>query len=75
MRGLLRDTGITYGEYTGNTPEGNSDADLARLDDDAPQNERQTRMLMRQNPPNILITNPSMLEYLLLRPERITAFL
>ena len=69
MRNLLRDTEITYGEYTGNTPQGDHEKDQERLDSDAPRNELQTRRQMREAPPNILITNPSMLEYLLLRPE------
>lgn len=67
MRNLLADTPITYGEYTGNTPYDESDSQ--RIDYNAPRNELQTRAQMRATPPNILITNPSMLEYLLLRPE------
>lgn len=68
MRGLLSETSITYGEYTGNTPDDERDPD-GEIDHNAPHNELQTRKKMRENPPNILITNPSMLEYLLLRPE------
>ena len=68
MRGLLGDTKVTYGEYTGNTPRDESDRN-ARIDPAAPSNELQTRRRLRETPPNILITNPSMLEYLLLRPE------
>jgi hypothetical protein len=68
MRSLLTGTSVTYGEYTGNTPEDESDP-YGRLDQAAPANELQTRKKLRANPPNILITNPTMLEYLLLRPE------
>ncbi len=63
FRNVLRDTSITYGEFTGNTDERGSG------DPNAPRNELQTREAMRRQPPNILITNPSMLEYLLLRPQ------
>ena len=42
---------------------------MQKNDYNAPANELQTRRQMRENPPNILITNPSMLEYLMLRPE------
>jgi len=63
FRSVLRDSSITYGEFTGNTDEtGNADAN-------APRNELQSREALRRQPPNILITNPSMLEYLLLRPQ------
>ena len=68
MRGLLSGTAITYGEYTGNTPHDENDRNV-RTDASAPLNELQTRRALRETPPNILITNPSMLEYLLLRPE------
>ena len=68
-------TGIKYGFYTGDTPEDddsktkleyqklhNSDGKLF------PTNELTTRKQIRSNPPHILFTNYSMLEYLLLRP-------
>jgi hypothetical protein len=68
MRGLLTGTPVTYGEFTGNTPHDHSDPN-GQIDQGAPLNEIQTRKALRETPPNILITNPSMLEYLLLRPE------
>ncbi len=63
LRSILGETSLTYGEFTGNTPESEP------AEQDYPMNEVVTRKSIRRAPPNILITNPSMLEYLLLRPE------
>jgi hypothetical protein len=64
---------ITYGRYTGETEENDTDArdrfyqqfpgDIYR------PNELISRQQMRAAPPHILLTNYAMLEYLLLRPE------
>lgn len=55
---------VTFGRYTGDTPE--------TIEGPRPpevvQNERYTRREIRTNPPHILLTNFAMLEYLLLRP-------
>ena len=75
LRELLEGLPITFGRYTGDTPdsqnkaeerwvEENADSDQERL-----PNELISREVMRRTPPNILLTNYSMLEYLLLRPE------
>ena len=74
MRSLLANCrNITFGIYTGETLEENKKAEekfrkthnsLSPL-----QNELLSREKMRQTPPNILITNYAMLEYLLLRPD------
>lgn len=62
---------ITYGKFTGETDE---DYDKARNSfveregEEPPENELISRKQMRDNPPNILITNYAMLEYILLRP-------
>jgi len=73
LRVLLGDSGITIGRYTGQTPENEKD-----LDDDTRRNakpfERATREQIRENPPQILLTNFAMLEYLLLRPDDQTIF-
>lgn len=58
----LKDTHITFGKYTGQTPR-----------DPDPEyricpNHLTGREEMRSTPPNILITNYAMLEYMLLRP-------
>ena len=73
LRGLLAGTDITFGRYTGDTEENQSTAELKWKEEnhDAPRlkNEIISREEIRKNPPNILLTNYSMLEYLLLRPK------
>lgn len=65
------DCGITFGKYTGETEEKYKDAIKAyEANGDIPLDgcELISREQMRENPPNILITNYAMLEYMLLRP-------
>jgi len=87
LRKMLKSVpGITFGYFTGDTPEkytrklGTGEyQDCTRQQyinmhfdaDDTipPQNELLTREEIRLSPPNILITNYSMLEYLLVRPK------
>ena len=61
----------SFGQYTGQTPEDHNDtrrnAQL-RIADQLP-GEMIFRTEMRNNPPHILLTNYSMLEYLLIRPK------
>ncbi|MEJ6949417.1 DEAD/DEAH box helicase [Natronospora cellulosivora (SeqCode)] len=74
LRVLLKEyPEITFGRYTGETKEGKEEAldyfkkmnpDQATID-----NEILSREEMRSTPPNILLTNYAMLEYLLLRPN------
>jgi len=63
---------ITFGRYTGETPEDQSEAERQFLqqfpDDRMLPNELISRDRIRQAPPHLLLTNYSMLEYLLLRP-------
>lgn len=65
---------ITFGRFTGETEESYKDAlkkyrETEGSDDDGPcENELISREQMRKTPPNILITNYAMLEYMLLRP-------
>lgn len=74
LRSLLKDyPEITYGVYTGQTKHTPEDA-LAEYkslnDNNEPQcNELISRKQMIETPPNILITNYAMLEYLMLRPR------
>ena len=73
LRMLLEGTDITFGRYTGDTEETKSKA-LQKWKEENPgqfklPNEIISREEIRKNPPNILLTNYSMLEYLLLRPE------
>lgn len=73
LRTLLKGTDITFGRYTGDTEENETKALLKWKEENPHQeklpNEIISREEIRKNPPNILLTNYSMLEYLLLRPE------
>lgn len=76
LRGLLQGVDeLRFGFYTGRTPEdeksaeGRKQLELYRRKYGEPsKNEVFTRAKMRENPPQILFTNYSMLEYLLIRP-------
>lgn len=57
---------FTFGQYIGSTPD--SEKDVYRETYDLFPNEMGTRKEMHDTPPDILITNYSMLEYLLIRP-------
>ncbi len=63
---------ITFGRYVGDTPEHESDAQQTfhSLFAGEPNlgHELKSREAMRRTPPNILLTNYAMLEYLMLRP-------
>lgn len=83
LRELLRDMDepqITFGRFTGETEETTKKAeqkyrDFEGEDSEKPiGNELISREQMRETPPNILITNYAMLEYLLLRPGDNTIF-
>lgn len=78
LRKLLKNTKITFGKFTGETEEDYKKA-LNNYDGDEefktpPENELICRKQMRDTPPNILITNYAMLEYMLLRPGDNTIF-
>lgn len=62
---------FTFGRYTGETPEDERDSfrNAKRLLDNREEGELVLRREMREHPPDILLTNYSMLEYLLLRPK------
>lgn len=79
MRALLKNyPQICYGVYNGNTPHKQSMAkseyrrtyhdEAGELLEPAP-NEIISREVMQDTPPHILITNYSMLEYMMLRPK------
>lgn len=61
----------TFGQYTGQTPENRRDGwrNAQMREEERLQGELVFRNEMRDNPPHILLTNYSMLEYLLIRPE------
>ncbi|MEW6567672.1 MAG: DEAD/DEAH box helicase [Chloroflexota bacterium] len=62
---------LTFGQYIGETPEDENDTRRHARDHLAGRlpGELVLRREVRQTPPHILLTNYSMLEYLLLRPE------
>lgn len=73
LRNLLANTPeITFGRYTSETLHNEREAKDAYIRENGTTplpNERISRETMRSSPPNILLTNYAMLEYLLLRPE------
>ena len=78
LRELLVGTNITFGRYTGDTWQEHAEA-LRQWNEENPDsehlpNELISRDEMRATPPNILLTNYSMLEYLLLRPDDASFF-
>jgi len=62
---------FTFGQYIGETPEDENDSRRNARDHTANRlpGELVLRSEMRSSPPHILLTNYSMLEYLLLRPN------
>ena len=76
LRGLLQNCEeLRFGFYTGRTPEDGSTkegrkqlAAYTKMYGEPAKNEVLTRTKMREDPPQILFTNYSMLEYLLIRP-------
>jgi len=79
LRDLLKNyPQITFGSYTGETEEKYEKARerYHKMYKDAPllENELISREQMKKTPPNILITNYAMLEYLMLRPKDHTFF-
>ena len=69
---------VTFGRYTGDTPEsrGKAEEHFQRLNPGEPRlgNELLGREEMRRTPPHLLLTNYAMLEYLLLRPQDMDLF-
>ncbi len=69
---LQKFSNINYGFYTGKTPDNERTKEYREQKtylDSLPENEFVTREQMKENPPHILFTNYSMLEYLLIRPS------
>lgn len=69
---------ISFGFFTGDTPEkatANTRKKLGEENDVViPDNELVSREEIRENPPHLLFTNYSMLEYLLIRPNDYAIF-
>lgn len=79
IRNILRNCPeITFGFFTGETPESASANYRTKLGDEnntiIPDNELVSREEIRENPPHLLFTNYSMLEYLLIRPNDYAIF-
>lgn len=70
MQSLIADSGVTFGRYTSQTP----DEVEARDGPPVCPSERRSREDIRSEPPQLLLTNFAMLEYLLLRPDDQTIF-
>lgn len=68
--------GFTFGQYTGQTPENKKDYSRNAPEklEKAHPGEIVFREDMRATPPHILLTNFSMLEYLLIRPKDVKLF-
>ncbi len=66
LRRLLKDTGITFAKYTGDTQHRGPDGERP---DDIPTEEALSRQQIQADPPDILLTNYAMLELLLVRRE------
>lgn len=61
---------LTFGRYTGDTPVTEADRSRTKPTDNIEElGELVTRLSMRRTPPDILVTNFSMLEYALLRSD------
>lgn len=69
---------ITFGFFTGETPEKTTINSRKKLGEEndviIPDNELVSREEIRENPPHLLFTNYSMLEYLLIRPNDYAIF-
>ncbi len=69
---------ITYGFFTGDTPETASAAFRSKYAEmnggNIPDNEIISRKEIRETPPHLLFTNYSMLEYLMIRPNDYAVF-
>ena len=82
LRKLLANTPqITFGFFTGDTPEHfdrNNPRTLKKFEEENGfslfENELVSREEIRNNPPHLLFTNYSMLEYLLIRPNDYSIF-
>ena len=79
IRSILRNCpDITFGFFTGETGESGSEKERIRIGKEngieISDNELVTREEIRENPPHLLFTNYSMLEYLLIRPNDYSIF-
>ena len=70
---------VTFGFFTGDTPEHASMAERKKFEEQngvaISKNELLSREEIREKPPHLLFTNYSMLEYLLIRPNDYSIFI
>lgn len=68
---LLSGTPLHFAVYNGNLPERKDDDNANEIDAELNKYDRilPTRVQLHQTPPEILLTNPTMLEYMLLRDK------
>ena len=74
LRDMVKDyPEITFGFFTGDTPEKKTASVIQKFQEenntDIPVNELISREEIRNTPPDLLFTNYSMLEYLMIRPK------
>ena len=71
MQALLEDTDLHFAVYNGNLPEREDDDNTDEVNEELRKynNIIPTRAQLHQTPPDILLTNPTMLEYMLLRDK------
>lgn len=79
VRKILRNfSDITFGFFTGDTPQTTTASYKTQKEESEgiiiPDNELLSREEIRENPPHLLFTNYSMLEYLLIRPNDYALF-
>ena len=69
LQALLKDTGLKFAVYNGNLPEDENSCNPKTLQEEKDKypDILPTRKEMHATPPNIILTNPTMLEYMLLR--------
>ena len=65
---------LTYMHYTSDTPETEKDATKRGVGTKWPRQRIRSREQARREPPDICVTNYSMLEYMLVRPQDATLF-
>lgn len=88
IKKLFSGSGITFGKYTGETPQKNinikrferptiikgNDEEAIEKGEIIPFEEKDSREEIQNDPPNVLVTNYSQLEYLLLREDDLKIF-
>ena len=69
LQALLKDTDLKFAVYNGNLPEDENSCNPKTLQEEKDKypNILPTRKEMHATPPSIILTNPTMLEYMLLR--------